>query len=563
MKDPSKASSDLRLQAESRLKKQGHIGPDPAQMSPDQINALIHELQTHQIELELQNEELRQAQELLTETQDRYTNLYDFAPVGYLSLSSKNLILEANLTAAGLFGIERNALIKMPLSRFVVERDQDIFYLMCRRLLETKRHQTCELDMKRENAPPFSARLEALVEERQAIARVGLRITISDITQRKRIEEDLRKNQNLESLGFIAGGIAHDFNNLLTGVVSAFDLLKLMFDQGSEEYELVEFGLQALDRTQHLSRQLLTFAKGGEPIKVLADIAPLIQQTTDFALSGSKTKPEYHLDQDLLSTQIDKGQISQVIHNLTLNAVQAMPAGGTLRLAAANITITDQLDLPLKEGDYVKVSVADQGVGMAPETIAKVFDPYFSTKAGGHGLGLSITHSIINKHGGYIEVSSQQDIGTTFNFYLPASPKKTAPVQKNDDGLAYGTGRILLMDDEEIIHIVMKKMLKELGYEVETVYDGDAALLAYKAALDDGTPYDATIVDLTVPGGMGGEKMVQKLHEIDPKARVIVSSGYSSDPIIAHYADYGFSGRLEKPLSIKILAATLKAVLTG
>ena len=282
---------------------------------------------------------------------------------------------------------------------------------------------------------------------------------------------------------------------------------------------------------------------------------------TSLSLSGSNTKPEYHFPDDLWAVDMDVGQIGQVMQNLVLNADQAMPNGGILRIAAANVEISDRDSVLLNPGLYVKTSVEDQGTGMSTEVMSQIFNPYFTTKQAGHGLGLSITHSIILRHGGYITVRSEIDVGTTFEFYLPASEEQAVTITEEEEELARGTGRILLMDDEETIHKTVGRMLRELGYEVDSVYDGDEALQVYKTSLEAGSPYALAILDLTIPGGMGGRKAVSRLREMHPEARVIVSSGYANNPVMAHYGDYGFCDRIGKPVAMAALADVVRRVL--
>jgi two-component system, cell cycle sensor histidine kinase and response regulator CckA len=385
-----------------------------------------------------------------------------------------------------------------------------------------------------------------------------------NITERKRMEEQIRRANNLESLGVLAGGIAHDFNNVLTGVMGNLALLLRFLDKDSSEYEIASAAQQAATKTKGLTQQLMTFAKGGAPIKEAGSIEVLIRETTDLSLHGANTKAALYFGEDLHSVEIDAGQIGQVIQNLVMNADQAMPNGGILKISAENTEIAVGDALPLASGRYVKVTVKDQGVGIPESVLSQVFDPYFTTKESGHGLGLSITHSIIERHGGHITVSSQQDVGTTFEFYLPASDiSVAAATDEPETRIAVGTGRVLLMDDEKTIHQVVGRTLEVLGYEVSSAYDGEEALQIYKRALESDEPFDVVIMDLTIPGGMGGEEAVGKLLEIDSKARAIVSSGYANDPVMANFADCGFVGRVAKPVDIEELADTVKRVLEG
>ena len=339
--------------------------------------------------------------------------------------------------------------------------------------------------------------------------------------------------------------------------------LERFLNKDSMEYEIASDAQQAANKTKALTQQLMTFAKGGAPVKETASIEELIRETAGLSLRGSNTKPEYHFSDGLSSVDIDTGQIGQVIQNLVLNADQAMPSGGTLKISAGNVEIADGDPLPLESGPYIKVSVEDQGVGIPKSILSQVFDPYFSTKETGHGLGLSISYSIIQRHSGHIMVSSEVGVGTKFEFYLPASEKQASTSTEIEQELSVGTGRILLMDDEETIHQLVGRTLKVLGYEVKSVYDGDEALQGYKAALETDNPFDIVIMDLTIPGGMGGREAIGRLHEIDPQARVIVSSGYANDPVIANYEEYGFVGRVVKPIDVEDLADTVKSVLKG
>ena len=398
----------------------------------------------------------------------------------------------------------------------------------------------------------FSISIFSLEKERFATA-------FEDITERKHMEEELRKNQNLESLGVLAGGIAHDFNNVLTGVIGSLALLDLMLDKDSDAHRIAVEGKRAADRTRDLTQQLLTFAKGGAPIKEVTSIEALVRETTELSLHGSNTKPEFHLAENLHSVDIDQGQIGQVIQNLVLNADQAMPEGGILKVSAENVELSSHNSLLLTAGPYVRVSVVDQGIGMSEEVMAKVFDPYFSTKTSGHGLGLSITHSIVQRHDGHITVHSVQNVGTTFEFYLPAFQGHASTSPGQDRELARGTERILLMDDEELIHKTLGKALTLFGYQVHSAYNGEEALASYQAATAQ--PFDLAIMDLTIPGGSGGKETVEKLLAIDPQARVLVASGYANDPVMANYAEYGFVGAISKPVDIHELAETIKRIL--
>ena len=399
-------------------------------------------------------------------------------------------------------------------------------------------------------------------ESGQAIRMVG---TILDITDRKKIEDELLKTQKLESLGILAGGIAHDFNNLLTAILGNISIAERFADSDSKDniHKALKEAENASLRAKSLSQQLLTFASGGLPVKKVISPGSFIKETVDFALKGSNVRCKYSIPDDLAPVEVDEGQIGQVIQNLIINAYQAMPEGGVIKVRAENINIDSKKTLPLKLGRYVKISIKDSGIGIPKKHISKIFDPYFTTKQTGSGLGLATTYSIIRNHGGHITVNSKVGAGTTFYVYLPATDKKVDLEIDTGKGSLLGQGRILIMDDEEIIRNFLCDALRHFGYKVESAINGEEAIKLYKRASGLGQPFNAVILDLTVPGGMGGKETVKELLKIDPDANVIVSSGYSKDPIMAEYDKYGFKGVVAKPYNLKELSAVVYKVIKG
>ena len=379
---------------------------------------------------------------------------------------------------------------------------------------------------------------------------VGVVLVFRDVTDENRMEEELLKVRKLESVGVLAGGIAHDFNNILMAVVGGISLARNQSHESSEIHRLLSDVLRACDRAKDLTQQLLTFSKGGDPVTCVASVVDVVRESAGFILHGSRVRCDTHFAEDLWPAEIDAGQISQVVQNLILNAVQAMPGEGVITLSAENYRIEPQQIglLPLKEERYVKLSFQDDGPGIPASLIDRIFDPFFTTKKSGSGLGLATTHSIISKHDGHIQVASNPGLGTCFTLYLPASREALPAVPKeNPMPLNRGHGRILVMDDEELVRDVVAALLVTMGYEVLLASCGEEAVAIYKARLGSSEPVDLVITDLTVAGAMGGLEALGFILSLDPGARVVVSSGYSNDPVMADYRTHGFCAAIVKP----------------
>jgi PAS domain S-box-containing protein len=386
--------------------------------------------------------------------------------------------------------------------------------------------------------------------------------TIQDITEKKKTETEILKAQKIESIGILAAGIAHDFNNLLQAIMGNISLAKMLTTPHSRIFPLLEESERASEQARELSYQLLTFSKGGGPVKGLVSIAILLKEAASLSLSGSNVACELNLPEGLDLIEVDEGQIKQVFHNLLINAKEAMPEGGKVRISAAKVRIGGSDKLPLKEGPHVRISVADHGVGIPDEIMPKIFDPYFSTKERGSdkgmGLGLAICHSIISKHEGHITVESEVGVGTTFHIYLPSCPQRIIEeITGKDEGLFAGRGRVLLMDDDEGVRRIAGAMLQQLGYDVDYARNGEEAIERYRRGKDSGKRIDAVILDLTVQGGMGGEKALGKLREIDPELKAVISSGYADNPVMKDFRAFGFLGAIAKPYTFEKLAELL------
>ena len=390
---------------------------------------------------------------------------------------------------------------------------------------------------------------------------VGAVLVFRDITDKLKMEEELFKAQKLESIGILAGGIAHDFNNLLTAILGNISLAKILTSKEDKLYQKLTEAEKASLRARDLTQQLLTFSRGGAPVKKVTSIAGIIRDSAAFTLSGSKVTCQFNIPDDLWPAEVDEGQISQVINNLIINANQSMPKGGIITVACENIYVANQESLPLPDGRYVLITITDQGVGIHEDDIPRIFDPYFTTKKSGKGLGLATVYSIVKNHDGHITVDTATGRGTTFTIYLPAAESGVVESMVNETITEAVKGKILVMDDEEVIREIAGEILVFLGYEVEFAGDGNEAVDLYKKARESSHPFIAVIMDLTIPGGMGGKETIQILRGIDEKITAIASSGYSNDPIMAEYKTYGFSGVITKPYMVSELEKILNQVL--
>jgi len=400
-------------------------------------------------------------------------------------------------------------------------------------------------------------------------------LVVTDLTEQKqseemvavgkrRLEEELLKANKLESIGILAGGLAHDLNNSLTAILGNISLAKRSVQPHDEQFKRLSEAESACLRARDVTQQLLTFSTGGAPVRREISIGPLLREWTGFALAGANVIFELDIPDDLWCADIDEAQISRVINNLVINAQQAMPEGGTISIKAQNATVGSEEQargVPLPEGKYIRITVQDLGTGIPEAHLAKIFDPYFTTKQKGSGLGLSIAYSVTKSHNGYIAVDSRLGEGTTFRIYLPSTGRQAQARQEVPVGARGGGLRVLVMDDQEPIRDLISTVLTDLEEnEVEFANDGLSAIELYKRAQEQGRPFDVVMMDLTIPGGMGGKEAIKILREIDPHARAIVISGYSNDPIMADFTKHGFDGVIRKPFEIDELTATLYGV---
>jgi two-component system cell cycle sensor histidine kinase/response regulator CckA len=390
---------------------------------------------------------------------------------------------------------------------------------------------------------------------------IGSVLIFHDVTDRRQRQAELLKTRKLEALGTMAGGIAHTFNNILMTIVGRLSLAKLLTPPDTPLFRHLVEAEQAAQRATGVTRQWLTFAKGGAPVKQSTALHRLLQETTSRALEGYKVQPIFSLADDLWSVDIDRGQIRQAIYNIVLNAAQAMPGGGTLQVQAHNVVVDTTHRLPLPEGPYIGITLTDQGGGIPPQHVDKILDPYFTTKQHHSGLGLTVAYAIVTQHQGSLVVDSTVGVGTTVQVYLPALSSSSVP----DDDLAGSPqthqSKILVMDDEDAIRRLVTEMLRRLGYEAVCAQDGAEALDLYRRAKQAGQPFTAVLMDLNVPHGMGGKEAMASLRDLDPAVKAIVSSGYSNDPVMADFRRYGFSGMIAKPYRLAELGAILQQVI--
>ncbi len=384
-----------------------------------------------------------------------------------------------------------------------------------------------------------------------------------DITEKKQMEDELFNMKKLESVGVLAGGIAHDFNNLLTSIVGRIELAAQSIEgKDNVAASLLVEAKEATHRAAKLTQQFLTFSKGGDPVKDTTSLVELIKESSEFVLLGSNINCSYTFAEDLWMVNADSGQVGQVIQNITLNAKEAMVDGGQIEFGCENVDKEDSRNIPgIKLGEYVCITIKDYGVGIPPEIIDKIFDPYYTTKEAGSGLGLATCHAIIKKHQGKIFVASLPEEGTTFSIYLPAE----IHAQTIDSSVPHvqtiiENKRILVMDDDQTVREIAEMQLRKLGHAAHTVEEGEQAIDAFLAAKEKGTPFDLVIMDLTIRGGMGGAETIKTLRSIDKSAKVVVASGYSNDPVMANYKEYGFCSALVKPFDLEMLETCIKRV---
>ncbi|HAA05024.1 MAG TPA: hypothetical protein DCE18_16885 [Syntrophobacteraceae bacterium] len=496
----------------------------------------------------------------------RYRELADLLPQPVFEIAMDGTISFANRSALSSFGYTEGELAGgLHLLEVIAPKDRERVEEAMRMASVTNQFEGgFELDVARKDGSlfPVAVYVNRIVQDGRL---VGVRGILLDITDRKRTEAELLNMQRLESLAILAGGIAHDFNNLLMVIMGNISMAQMYAQPDEAVHRLLGDAENASIRAKDLAYKLLTFSKGGAPIKKVTALQGLIQDAASFALSGGNVKPKWDIAEDLWLTDCDPLQIHQVVSNLVMNAREAMPDGGLVRVAAHNVDAAREPGLSSKTGRYIKLGITDHGVGIAQEHIHHIYDPYFTTKPmgseKGSGLGLSIVYSIVKKHEGFIVVDSKLNKGTAVIIHLPAlAPGGETRTGKQPDARV-SAKRILVMDDEETVRDVIAKLLAHLGYQAVLVSNGSDALAAYQESFAIGSPFAAVIMDLTIPGGMGGLETIRRLLALDPGAKAIISSGYCNDPVMQNYGAYGFQGVVAKPYKLQELRRALKKIL--
>ena len=509
------------------------------------------------------NTERKQAEELLRESEDKFRLTFNFSPDAVnINRLDDGLYVDINEGFTRTTGFTRADVIgKMSLELDIWQDPADRQRLV-QGLREKDFYENLEAQFRKKDGCLITGLMSARVISLKGVPHI---ISITrDITERKKHEKEQLKIEKLESLGILAGGIAHDFNNILTGIMGNISFAKVFLDAAHKSYKPLAEAEKAAVRAGELAHQLLTFARGGEPIKKVVSPRHLVHEALSFILHGSNVKGTVDIPDSIHAFEVDEGQISQVFQNIIINATQAMPGGGILTISAQNEVLDGNNTSSLPPGSYIRLVFADQGCGISDDTLKRIFDPYFTTKSAGIGLGLSSVHSIVSRHGGHIAVSSAVGKGTTFTIRLPSVGKVytdyQADVAKQATGEHKG-GSILVMDDDEMIRDIASSMLTHLGYEVMICAGGEEAVELYKTSMESGLPFLMVIMDLTIPGGLGGKQAAEQILSLFPKACLVVSSGYSNDPVMSNYRDYGFSGAIAKPYNIHNFKEVLGSLL--
>ncbi|GBC60453.1 hypothetical protein DENIS_1406 [Desulfonema ishimotonii] len=520
---------------------------------------------THELRQEIS--ERKRAQAALSQANSQLNTLLEAIPdiIYFKNACGRNLVI--NKAFEKFVGMERETIIGKTDAEIIPPKMAAHCQASDNKVISSRKPVRLEETFKRESGEQIYFETIKIPIFDETASLIGLVGVSRDITERKKMAEELLKARQLESIGILAGGIAHDFNNMLTVIMGNISMAEIEIPPDNRARLFLKRAEKASAQSRQLTKKLITFSRGGEPVKKSCNIRGLLKRAANLALTGSATRCQFSIPDDLPPVQIEESQISQAIRNVLINAREAMTDGGSVSIIGRTIHIAGENPNNLKEGHYIVISITDQGQGIPRSQLGKIFDPYFSTKEMGSrkgmGLGLSIAHSVISKHNGMITAESGTGVGTIFRIYLPAEPRQAQPQKCGADAISRAVSRrkILLMDDEEMVRDIAGQMLTYLGYEAEFAGEGGEAIEKYRAARASGTPFDAIIMDLNIADGMDGETAIRSLLAVDPDVVGIVSSGYSTAPVMNHYRDYGFKGKIAKPYRLRELKAVLVSVL--
>jgi PAS domain S-box-containing protein len=545
-------------------KKNGELYWEQATISPlwDEENKKI----TNYLAVKEDITARKNAEQALLASEEKFRLLTESSPDIVAHISLEGTILYVSPAKGAFRGYTPAEVIGTNVSGyFAREEDMERGFAEIQKIIETRQSGRFEFLANAKEGEPFEVEnhYAPLMEDGRV---ASLLFLMRDVSERKQAEKERARAHKLESVGILAGGIAHDFNNIMTGIFGNLQLAKLKIAEDHPAHKYIFRAWEATERATHLTKQLLTFSRGGEPILEAVGVKEVIEKIVSFNLTGSSVKAILDFPEKLWPLKADSGQFGQLIANLVINARQAMPDGGVLHIAGENVERLNPVESPglTASGSFVKLTLKDEGVGIAPDHLGMIFDPYFTTKETGSGLGLATVYSIVKRHNGHIGITSEVGRGTTFTIHLPADlsgQTQNAVSSEEPDGSVHSGGRVMIMDDEELVRMVVGDMFEALGYSADFAGDGGEATAKYREAQASGAPYALVVMDLTIPGGMGGKEAVQNILEINPEAKVIVASGYSNDPVMAHFERYGFRGRMVKPISLEAMKAELARVM--
>ena len=507
--------------------------------------------------------EHKRVEELLRESEDKFRLTFAFSPDAVnINRLDDGMYVDINEGFTQTTGFTRDDVMGKTSTELGIWHDPGDRQQLVKGLREKGFFENLETQFRKKDGSLLTGLMSARILSLKGVPHI---ISITrDITVRKKHEKEQLKIEKLESLGLLAGGIAHDFNNILTALMGNISVAKVFIETTHKSYVPLSEAEKATVRAGDLAHQLLTFSRGGEPVKKVVSLQHLVHEALSFTLHGSNVKGTVEIPDSIHAIEADEGQINQVFQNIIINATQAMPGGGELKITAKNDMLEENNTLSIPQGSYVRLSFADQGCGISKDHIKRIFDPYFTTKSAGIGLGLSSVHSIVGRHGGHIKVSSVPGEGTTLTVHLPSTGKAYTEQQAStavEEIVEHQGGSILVMDDDEMIRNVASSMLAHLGYEVTVCARGEEAIELYKTSMESETPFLMVIMDLTIPGGLGGKQAAEQILSLYPNACLIVSSGYSDDPIMSNFRDFGFSGMISKPYTMLNFEKVLKSLL--